>query len=150
MENLVFIQSENFGKSDYLFVGNKLISDKNEVMKIIDDKFNLKDHLLFSLVRKESSNTEVKKKFPFGFLIQAQLNEREVGGRFMGLTCLYNGDISNLDFYLNDCLKQIDKSINSSSLKIIKNSLSNYTLIRNIILTITMAIVAYLIFKIIN
>lgn len=150
MKNLLFIQSEKLGKDDYLFVDNKLILNKNEIINIVSGGKLFEGRFDFPLKRNKSPLAEIAKKNPFGFLITGELNDLDLGNRKMSFTCLYSGDVEKLEQYFEECLNQIGKSINSESFKIIKKTISNFNTLKNITITLLLlSISIYLTFKLI-
>lgn len=148
MKNLLFIQSDKFGNDDYLFVDNKLILNKSEVIEIVSSNKLLKGRLDFLIKKAKNPLVEVIKKNPFGYLITGELNDLDFGHRKMSFTCLYNGDIKYLEEYFKLCLGQIEKSINSESLRIIYKTIADFNKVKNIsIIILVSAISIYLAYK---
>lgn len=149
MKNLLFIQSDKFGKDDYLFVDSKLILNKNEVVNIVSGGKLFEGRFDFPLKKNMSPLAEIVKKNPFGFLITGELNDLDSGKRKMTFTCLYSGNGEELEQYFEKCLNQIGKSINSDSFRIIKKTISNFNTFKNITFTLfLLSISIYLAFKV--
>jgi hypothetical protein len=147
MKNMLFIQSERFGKIDYLFVNQQLINSKIEISELISEENFLKKKFDFRISKHNNPFSETIKKLPQGFLINGQLNDKDFGGRYMSFTCLYLDDLKFLEGYVTSCLNQIGKSCNKESLKIIKNSILRYQVTKNALLLAGLIVVGIVILK---
>lgn len=149
MKNLIFIQAEKFGQTDYMFVDRKQITAKPEIVKILGEKDFLNGKFDFSLSKHAKPYSETIKRIPKGYLIKGLLNEKDVENRFMIFSCIYFGSSNNIEKYLTSCFVQIDKTFNNESLVIIKNSIHKYEVVRNLLLGAITLTIGYTIFKLI-
>lgn len=150
MENILFIQSEKFGKQDYLFLGETLIRDFEKAKNIFSKGSVLVRKFDIPLIKSNNPFFETIKRIPTGFLIKGQLNQKDDGGRTMNFTCFYIGNQQELKTYLNSCLGQIGKSYNEASIKQIEKSITTYNMaIKIIIAALTATAVGYSLLKLI-
>jgi|GEM_PF-6338224 hypothetical protein len=146
MENLLYIQHEKSGEESYVFIQDKLISLQSHPDLNLSNFIKVKSYFLKINSRKNPKG--ILHRNPFnGYVITGVLNEKDTYGRTMLFSCYYNGDLNQLDKYIDNCLNQIDKSINQECLKFIKVNIRRFVVLRNVLLLGVISLMAYQIFK---
>ncbi len=150
MQNILYIQGEKFGRDSYLFVNTTNIIEKNRKVDIISSNYLSINNFDFLFKKSENPYCNITKKYLNGFLISGLLNEKDSGGRLMVFTCYYTGNMKELNNYLNNCLSQINKTVNKESIKLIEKTLENYQKFKTMIIAGIIVLTGYAVLKSIN